>query len=257
MAVSDLVAALAGADANRKRALIRELGRLGDSAAVPALSALVRDRTEPMTSRRLAARALGQIGDSRGCMALITVLSEPAHPDRRLIPRLEQLRRQLEQQSVAGVHQSVRDQQLAEIEGTIAHEGDVVRLLKLSAVTALGEIGYVLALKPLEEMALAGHDKDLAAAAQAALARVREKSGLDAPDEAPPEAEAEPAFVHREFLTCSRCETTSATGLVQRCQNCRLPVCEVHAVHEAGMVFCSQTCVDSFASQPGNWVYWT
>lgn len=254
MAVSDVVDALAAADPARKRALVKHLGELGDPAAIPALSALVRDRAESIAVRRAAADALGQIGDSRGCMALLAVLSEPGQPDRALIPRLEKVRAQLAAQLEQEADKTSLQRLLAEADSTIAHDGDRVRLLKISAVRALGGIGYALALKPLEDIIKAGQDAELVTAAEEALELVREQSGLNRPEPAP---QSEPVFVYAERLVCSRCDITSETGMVQRCQNCRLSVCEAHAVRDAGLTFCSQSCLDSFAAKPGNWVYWT
>lgn len=255
--VADLLDALAAADKGRKRALIRQLGELQDPAAVPVLAALVRDRAEPVQTRRLAAQALGQIGDSRGCIALMAVLDEPAQPDRSLIPRLEKLDDQLgallRQPDLTEAQRAALTQQRHEVQSTLAYAGDMIRLLKLSAVQALGAIGFVLALKPLEAIVKAGHDAELTAAAEAALAQIRAKSGLKTTPEPDPKSD----ISRPEVLVCARCATTSETGTVARCHNCRLPVCEAHSVREVGLVFCSPSCLDSFSSRPGNWHYWT
>jgi hypothetical protein len=258
MPVDDLLAELKTADARRQNALIKQLGAAEDARAVPALSDIVRDRQRNIHVRRLAAQALGQIGDTRGCMALIVVLSEPPRPDKRALPRLEALRKQLKalQAAADAAQQSQVERHLAEVTATIIHSGDTVRLLKLSAVQALGTIGYVLALKPLAEIIDTSKDAELVAAAEQALMQVREKSRVSSARPVETEAQKPPVKVRAETLTCARCGVTSATAKVVRCQYCRLPVCPDHSLTEVGLVFCSQTCLDSFASQPGNWEYW-
>ena len=258
MTVESLLRALPAAEDKHKRELIRQLGETHSPAAIPALSGILRDQTTALYLRRLAAVALGEIGDSRGCLALVTVLDEPARPDARLIPRMEKLRHQLQAQledpALSAAQQASVQQQLAEIESVIRHDGDMMRLLKLDVIRVLGDIGFVLALQPLQTIIKAGQDAEFVVAAEQALAQVHEKSGLEV-EEAPPEPE--PVFVYKEYLTCSKCSVTSETGLVRRCHNCRLPVCAAHSVEEVGLVFCSSSCLDSFADQPGNWVYWT
>ncbi len=260
LTVTELIDLLPAADAQRKREIISKLGQLGDVTALPVLTDLLRDTTAGVHDRRMAAQALGQLGDSRACMGLITVLSEPPKPDKRRLPRLRKLRKQLislrgESSTQLAQRQQI-DRQIAEVDSTIIHNGDTIHLLKLAAVTALGQIGYVLALKPLESIVNSGADASLVAAAEVALEQVRDKSDLTVASEPEPEIETEPAFEYAELLTCSRCAVTSETSPVVRCQNCRLSVCEDHWVTEVDLYFCSQSCLDSFANKPGNWEYW-
>ena len=144
----ELIALLPDAEPQHRREIMRELGELGDEAAVLPLSNILRDRTADVHDRRVAARALGQIGDSRACMGLLTILNEPPQPDSRLLPRLRKLRTQLitvrDEPTTQPAQRQQINQQIADVDSTIVHSGDTIHLLKLDVVKALGQIGYVL-----------------------------------------------------------------------------------------------------------------